>query len=188
MFQFARGHILEVNTIDGKDFAKVAVSGLTDPIDSVLIVYPNNTSSKPLLVDRSIDTNQILLEISINGQVYGHPYNIPLQDSSLKAGEYKIGNSQGTNSALFKADGSIIISNNIASVTLQANGNIELDAGSGKITIDNTVETLQGLITQLISTLQSLQVTDPISGSLPITAATSASLTALQTDFDNLLE
>ncbi len=183
MFQFARGHILEINTIDGVDFAKVTVAGNVT-IDNVLVVYPHNTSSKSLLVDRSIDNNQILLLRGIDGQVYGHPYNIPLQDSSLKAGEYKIGNSQGTNNILFKADGSIVISNNITSVTLQANGNIELDAGSGKIAIDNTVETLQGLITQLISTLQSLQVTGPLS----ITAATSASLTALQTDFDNLLE
>ena len=48
MFQFTRGHILEVNTVDGKDFAKVTIAGSADPIDGVLIVYPANTSSKPL--------------------------------------------------------------------------------------------------------------------------------------------
>ncbi len=133
MFQFARGHILEINTIDGKDFAKVTIAGNVT-IDNVLIVYPHNTSSKPLLEDRSTDTNQILLLRSIDGQVYGLPYNIPLQNSTLKAGGYEAGNLGKGNKILFDEGGNIIISNpNGNFITLNEGGKIEIFNASGDI-------------------------------------------------------
>lgn len=137
MFQFARGHILEINTIDGKDFAKVTISGNVT-IDNVLVVYPYNTSSKPLLEDRNTDTNQILLLNSVDGQVYGFPYNIALQNSSLNAGEYEAGNLKKGNKITFNESGDVVITTSAGNIiNIKEGGNINITS-SAKVVIDGT--------------------------------------------------
>ena len=62
---------------------------------------------------------------------------------------------------------------------------ISLDS---KVGISNTSESLKTLITNLINAVLALQVVDPISGNLSITAATTTALNNVQTQFNALLK
>lgn len=164
-----KGKILE--TTQGGRFAKVETMG-GQIFDDVLLIFPHNSMSRPKIGDDATDTNLVLLLQSINNDnIFGLPYNVLLQPE-LEIGEYIIGNFNKGSKLFFDKD-----------------GNISLEASdAGKISIDNTTQSLQDLITQLITVIDNLEVVDPISGDLPITAATSTALSTLQTNFDNLLE
>lgn len=56
-----------------------------------------------------------------------------------------------------------------------------------KIVIKNAAQDLKTLIDSLIDAIKALQVVDPISGSLPVTPATTAALDVLKTQFGGLL-
>lgn len=74
------------------------------------------------------------------------------------------------------------------------NSATEMNLGSTKISLDskvgisNSSKSLKDLIEQLINALIALQVVDPISGNLPITAATATALNQAITDFNLLLK
>lgn len=157
MIQFARGHILEINTVDGQDFAKVTISGNVT-IDNVLVVYPYNTSSKPLLEARETDTNQILLLNSVDGQVYGFPYNIALQNSSLNAGEHEAGNLEKGNKITFNEDGDIIITTPAGNIiNIEEGGDINITSNA-KVVIDGTAIDLANATSAVLNLLATMTV------------------------------
>jgi hypothetical protein len=57
-----------------------------------------------------------------------------------------------------------------------------------KVKIQNAAKNLKTLIDSFIDVIKALQVVDPISGNLPITAATTTALDAIKTEFDGLLK
>jgi hypothetical protein len=68
-----------------------------------------------------------------------------------------------------------------------ANGAVRLGLASGKANIQNATTSMLKLITDFIDVLKGLQVLDPISGALPLTAAVIAQLDAQKTTFAALL-
>ncbi len=75
--------------------------------------------------------------------------------------------------------------NNDATEMNHQDTKISLDS---KVGISNSSKSLKDLIEQLINAIIALQVTDPISGNLPITAATATALNQAITDFNLLLK
>lgn len=93
-------------------------------------------------------------------------------------------------------DGLVIVGlfSNSNPLTDYNNAATEMNFGETKISLDskvgisNSAKSLKDLVDQLIDALIALTVTDPISGALPITAATVTALNQVKTDFDLLLK
>ena len=166
---FVRGQILSVETIDSIDYARVKTSGADNPL-TVLLIYPYNTFSKPL-IEESGDTNQILIFRGINGQLFGVPYNVPLQNAiaSLQAGEHAVGSAQTGNKIIFKVNGDIEITTPSGTkVNLLESGDVEID-GSNEVR-------LGGASSAVLNLLATMQVTIPggsSAGTYPVTILTS---------------
>ncbi len=165
---FTRGQILEINTISGTDFATVIIAGDVI-VGGVLIVYPYNTTSKPLIESSDIDTNQILLFKGVNGQIYGEPYNIPLQNPNLLPGEYEIGNQKKGNKIIFKANGDIkIVTPTGTAINIIEGGDIEI-TGGGDVKLGDA----SSAVLNLLATMQVTVTGGSSAGTYPVSIITS---------------
>lgn len=79
----------------------------------------------------------------------------------------------------------ISLGNSKTSISRSEGSEINLD---DKIEIKNTAQSLKLIIDELITTLTSLKTVDPVSGNLPIDAATASSLSTLSTKVGELMK
>jgi hypothetical protein len=163
-----------IKTKKGKQggvFAQVETEG-KQIISNVLLIFQHNTATNPLIKDKKDSNLVYLLRGYQNDLLYGLPYN-PLLEDSLKPSEYKAGNLE---------KGSFIF--------FDENGNVVIDSKLSKISLNNDLETLNSLITQLIVVLQNfISVDNPITPTITVqpSTATQNAITTLQTNFNKLI-
>lgn len=82
-------------------------------------------------------------------------------------------------------DNKISVDSSTIGLVNSAGGSIKVD---DKLELKNTAQNLKTIIDDFITIVTDLKVVDPISGPLPIDAATTSALTALSTDVGDLLK
>lgn len=201
-----KGYLIRTYQGDlGQQLAQVKLRA-DEVIDDVLMLYPYGFASR---MQREEQEGSMVLLLKIGGSktnIFGIPYN-PLFFQDLEETEVKIGNPKQKNTVTFKANGDIEVTtqqnininasknidlSNSESKTIKINdgGNIEINSKTGKIEINNDLETLNSLLTQLITVLQNfISVDNPVTPTITVqpSTATLASLATLQANFNKLI-